>query len=605
MTTSAWEPSTAYALADLVSARSSGTVVTDPLTNADFEAGAGGWTAGANWTAGSAAGTQYQGTKKGQRTGAAGTSRLTNTKQPTCVPGQLVKVSGVISTLGTSASGKIGVSFQTAASVVLKEYESDAITNSGGVWKRVEAEGYAPAGTEKVVMYFTATATASGDITDVDAASWNYARKEIPAPFIYEATVAGVSGLTEPTWPTVAGGTVVDGGVTWTARAASRVTWTAKPIYQTGATEPVWPTTPDGMVADGTIGWEATARDIKDERCPHTRAVTITASKVWAVDDDIVRYSATVNAKDWTSANDAGYLPTGLKQYGDNSTDVLGIYRGNLVAMSASTFQMWEVDEDPANNNIVDEMQGVGSIYYLAATPVSNDLFFLTAQGVRTVGIAAGSTNLEAGDVGMPIDPLVKAAMQDSAAQGYEPRSFYLPGAGQYWLCFSVAADTTLVFVYTMNRIGQVGAWGRYEFPFVIEDVAQLNDEIYIRGSDNAVRVLSAEVNYDETPTGGAHAKNYYDGVVHWPYLDCGQVGRDKEMAGFDIVGTGTPTIEIGYDQAGQALYTPAYEVDPDTLTGDIIGMPMVAPTFSPKITYVGAEGNFWELQQVILYFTR
>lgn len=34
----------------------------------------------------------------------------------------------------------------------------------------------------------------------------------------FEATVAGTSAATEPTWPTADGGTVVDGTVTWTAR---------------------------------------------------------------------------------------------------------------------------------------------------------------------------------------------------------------------------------------------------------------------------------------------------------------------------------------------------------------------------------------------------
>lgn len=38
--------------------------------------------------------------------------------------------------------------------------------------------------------------------------------------FTYQATaVTGATGATEPTWPTTAGATVVDGGVTWTAVA--------------------------------------------------------------------------------------------------------------------------------------------------------------------------------------------------------------------------------------------------------------------------------------------------------------------------------------------------------------------------------------------------
>lgn len=36
-----------------------------------------------------------------------------------------------------------------------------------------------------------------------------------PNGHVYRATVAGTSGSTEPVWPTAAGATVVDGGVTW------------------------------------------------------------------------------------------------------------------------------------------------------------------------------------------------------------------------------------------------------------------------------------------------------------------------------------------------------------------------------------------------------
>ena len=39
----------------------------------------------------------------------------------------------------------------------------------------------------------------------------------VPNVMMYQCTVAGTSSGSEPTWPTSAGGTVVDGGVTWTA----------------------------------------------------------------------------------------------------------------------------------------------------------------------------------------------------------------------------------------------------------------------------------------------------------------------------------------------------------------------------------------------------
>lgn len=41
----------------------------------------------------------------------------------------------------------------------------------------------------------------------------------------YQCTTAGTTGTTEPVWPTVAGGTVVDGTVTWTAVATANAVW--------------------------------------------------------------------------------------------------------------------------------------------------------------------------------------------------------------------------------------------------------------------------------------------------------------------------------------------------------------------------------------------
>lgn len=46
-------------------------------------------------------------------------------------------------------------------------------------------------------------------------------RPHRPTGFQYVASAAGRSGTDEPRWPTTAGGTVVDGSVTWTAEAIS------------------------------------------------------------------------------------------------------------------------------------------------------------------------------------------------------------------------------------------------------------------------------------------------------------------------------------------------------------------------------------------------
>src|SRR5690606_18041662 len=38
-------------------------------------------------------------------------------------------------------------------------------------------------------------------------------------------------------------------------------------------------------------------------------------------------------------------------------------------------------------------------------------------------------------------------------------------------------------------------------------------------------------------------------GVIQWPALDLGELGRDKQLVGFDLVGKGEVSVSIGYDQ--------------------------------------------------------
>lgn len=154
---------------------------------------------------------------------------------------------------------------------------------------------------------------------------------------------------------------------------------------------------------------------------------------------------------------------------------------------------------------------------------------------------------------------------------------------------------TSTVFVYTMNRVGQVGAWSVYEFPFPIDGFTNLDGELYIRSGDDVLRVdQSAVADY-----AGSEREVFFDATIEWPWLDFGQPGRLKMLAGFDVVGRGEPTIEVGYNQA-TPLFTAPFTVAADTVPGMMIPLPVMAPSMSVRITYHG--GQDWELQAVQLY---
>lgn len=141
------------------------------------------------------------------------------------------------------------------------------------------------------------------------------------------------------------------------------------------------------------------------------------------------------------------------------------------------------------------------------------------------------------------------------------------------------------VFVYTMNRVGSVGAWSRYLFPFEIDYQVQLGTKLYLRSGDSVYLVDKALdhdlVDEDEQPI---------EAVVWWPWLDMGRVGMDKYLEAMDLVGSGPGTVkvEIGYDQDNPEAFTEVIEIPMDTLVGEKIPIEATAPSFSLRLTFTG-----------------
>lgn len=471
-----------------------------------------------------------------------------------------------------------------------------------GIWLERSVTRTAPTGAATVKIALRARAPTGAQNVEFDAVSWNYAGQTgVISALLFEATSTdpGLTGAAEPAWPTVVGETVVDGDITWTAveYTPDTVTWEAKPILVSGATEPTWPTEPGASVLDNTISWTAITRRITDTRCPNTPVVAIAASKVFCGDDDIVAFSATVNPLDWTTPEDAGYLPFGLQTYGASPVSAMGLYRSNLVVFNAAGFQMWQVDEDPANHAILDAAP-VGCAYHQSVQPVSNDLVFLTDVGVRNIAIAGASTNLQAGFFGKQIDPMVQALV---AVKGAPTVSLFYPGTGQYWLVFGDEA-----IVLTMNGGTKDMSWSRYTFPEEITDWTLLDDALILRAG-NFIWELTEDVLQDDVYSAdyeyeGEEQGTPFDGYVAWPYLDFGQIGREKQLFGFDLVINGEVEVSFGYAQDDFALATAPYEISGDTLTGQVIPMPLAGPSFQLRLTFPGTQESRWEWQASVLY---
>jgi len=602
MTTPIWQAGKLYAPGSLVQPKTTAPVGPfTPLTNPGFETGdLTGWQV----VGAVAVSSEHFGGSYGvHMTGSSGQDRVISTDLKPVTPGMSVTGTAQYKQGGASSGENIGCVIlwwydAGLAQIPREDYGNLVSSGKGGAWHLSTVNAIAPAGAAFVAVGGLSTRTKSDGSSFDDFTISNH-NATVTEGLVYRAVQpeTGFSGGTEPVWPSVNGVQVVDNEVIWEAVVATRLTWQARSILKSGPDEPDWNDTVGSITEDNSIAWVADNRSIKDPNCPASDIVVIGASKVHVGDDDIDRYSATVNPLDFTTPEDAGYLPVGLQQYGANPVAAMGLYRSNLVVFNAEAFQMWQIDEDPQNMALLDAIP-IGSTRHHAVTPVSNDLFFLSSQGVRTVGIAGASTNLQTGDVGMPIDTLVQAAVAAADAAGVEMMGLYYPAAGQYWLIFpDPDADTSQVFVYTMTKLGGVGAWSRYVFPYAITDWAVKGDDLFLRSANKVFRVNDAllgdrlEAESDPVP---------FEGLIQWPWLDFGQPGANKMMIGFDMVCDGTPMVSFGYDQTNQGTFTTPFAVPPDTLPGMIIPMPLTAPSYSARITFDGTEK--WHFRALNIY---
>lgn len=402
----------------------------------------------------------------------------------------------------------------------------------------------------------------------------------------------GRSGPKEPNWPRANNAIVQDGNlIDWRALPMPSITWEARPLYTSGAIEPVWPLTVGATVNDGPeIQWVCDTPAVTDTRCPPSRVAVIGASKVFAPAKDVVRFSAVNNPLDWRNEYDAGFLPTGMQAAGDPEVRALGLYRGNLVAWTNSSMQVWQIDPDPQRMTLLDVIQGIGCRWPRSVAAMQSDLFFLSPQGVRSVSVAAGTGNLAAGDVGTPIDSLVEEILR--ADTSVEPIGLYLPNQGQYWLIFPRFA-----FVLTLSPSAGVVAWSRYTFPWTVDDAIVHEGELVLRAGVH-LYALDETATMDDSVPGEARAA--IGVVIQWPWLDFGAAGRDKVFTGFDLCASAPCSVSFSYDENFPNRITRAVHAPAGSRVGGFLPLHCIAPSLSVRVAHAGAEP--FELQHVTLY---
>ncbi len=317
------------------------------------------------------------------------------------------------------------------------------------------------------------------------------------------------------------------------------------------------------------------ATHIVDTNCPNTMQVTKIASKIWSVGTvgDVVRFSKTNAPRDWTAANDAGFLPVGLQQSGATKATALGNYQNRLVCFFADSAQIWQVDVNPALHQFLQTVD-IGTTLPFAHQNMAGDVFFYSPAGVRTITAQENTTNLIDTDVGSPIDRELTAGNIITLASA---KAQYYRGGGQYWLYSGTKAA-----VYTFSRSNKVSAWSVYEFPFPLDYMDELDSDLYVRSGNNVYKIT-----HDIKTDNGVQ----YPVDIELSYLDFKAPGILKQIFGMDMVVTGSCTIAHRYDPRSLALITdPPVTISGDTRPGYLIPVELLATNLAPVIRNLSSD---------------
>ncbi len=235
---------------------------------------------------------------------------------------------------------------------------------------------------------------------------------------------------------------------------------------------------------------------IVDANCPNTKGVVKMQQKIFAINEDQVNFSKTGDPRDWTTASDAGNIPVGLHQAGNDEALALGQYQNtSMVVFFVDGSQIWTVDPDPALHVLNQILPGAQSRYHRSISSLFQDLFYLSDAGPRSIAENVLTSSNSEVDIGSPVDDdfddILPIVPTDS------PTALFFKGGGQYWVIMD-----DIAYVYTQSKTAKIAAWGIYTFPWNIEEVAELDGLLFFRSGRN-LYLFDRDVNRDAGDTVG------------------------------------------------------------------------------------------------------
>jgi hypothetical protein len=329
---------------------------------------------------------------------------------------------------------------------------------------------------------------------------------------------------------------------------------------------------------------------VSDVNCSHGASAVVAAEHVFTTGGEVVRYSAAGNARDWTTADDAGFLPVALRHDQRSVCTAVGNFRNDLAVFFAEGAQLWNVEVDPSANEFLQLLAGVGTDEPHSMDAFYQDLAFLSPYGIRSIAVQQSVERIDENDVGVPIDSLVVPSI-DAHAGGARIMGAWLQQLGQYWVMFD-AGGFTRVYAYSFSRSSKLACWSVYDFPVLLTGIATSGGKVYARTASSL---------YELSETQYTDAGTTIDVDVQMAYQDAKLPGVEKQFYGADYVFTGTAQVSYLYDPRDQTKETNAYPVTGDSRSTTLVPVEVTAAAIAPRFRHAADEA--FGLDMATLYY--
>lgn len=340
---------------------------------------------------------------------------------------------------------------------------------------------------------------------------------------------------------------------------------------------------------------------VTDANCPQGEvggvSVTKAASRLYCAAGgtfgEVVRYCAAGDPRDWTTASDAGFLPTGIQQDSTERAIAVGTFQDALVVGFVEGAQIWNVAVDPSANSLRKRLFGTGTLAPYSLASFSNDLAFLAPFGFRSMRAAETSDRIDDWDIGVAIDSLVIPDIEaiDLANNSDKVFGLWIPQLGQYWALFNMGTYSK-AWVYTYSRVSKIACWSEYTFPEVLTAMTTGNGKVYFRSADNL---------YSLDATAYTDDGELIDVEVQLAFQDAKQPGVAKQFYGADYVVEGSPTVAFKYDPRDTDKEGVPMTIPGDTRPGDVCPVEICSAAIGPVFRHSADEA--FSLDALTLYY--